>query len=519
MWWSSRSKAKDAEAEADSPPSPEIASNHTVGDRLLDLQRSVGNQSFQRMIAKSASDFARTSPSQRAPSGGEQLPQDTRELMESRFGEDFSGVRVHADNQAADSAVALGANAYTTGRDIYFGAGKYAPETLQGRELLAHELVHTVQQRESEGREARGEVTTGPAAEALEAEAESVAHQTTSGRTASVSITGRTASPAVQRQKGTGAQPLILALPREKLKLLGNPDIDEIIDALPQRLINGQSAKVKEEVVQGVRHSFELAITIEPGAPPVTGAVAAHTSELVSNRDPARTIHRIPVTIFQKLPDPHLTLFHELIHVRLIIDRYLPREKQSATFRRFAQLEEMATDEALLIVTGAAPRKEAVIDRIGRLRSWHTTFIPGFQVPPAASASRDGDALSFFVNEKFTSDAAYAAFKKPVSNEATARRYAVAFASKFQEAAQDQGLFQTLLHARQRAQNSTSLPSDTEIRDSLAAALKALYDALDEQKKQIEAFKQAPPSAPPPGAGSSRESPVDIQGNPTKPQP
>jgi hypothetical protein len=63
------------------------------------------------------------------------------------IGHDFSRVRVHADARAATSAAAVNARAYTVGSDIVFGHGQYAPSTVEGRRLLAHELVHTLQQR------------------------------------------------------------------------------------------------------------------------------------------------------------------------------------------------------------------------------------------------------------------------------------------------------------------------------------------------------------------------------------
>lgn len=66
--------------------------------------------------------------------------------MESRFGHDFGSVRVHTDSRASASARAVGASAYTVGRDVVFGAGRYAPRTETGRGLLAHELAHVVQQ-------------------------------------------------------------------------------------------------------------------------------------------------------------------------------------------------------------------------------------------------------------------------------------------------------------------------------------------------------------------------------------
>jgi len=69
--------------------------------------------------------------------------------MESRIGHDFSQVRVHADARAAESAGAVNALAYTVGQDIVFGPGRYAPQTSEGRRLLAHELTHVVQQHAS----------------------------------------------------------------------------------------------------------------------------------------------------------------------------------------------------------------------------------------------------------------------------------------------------------------------------------------------------------------------------------
>ena len=66
--------------------------------------------------------------------------------FEPRFGRDFSGVRVHTDSRAAASARRLNARAYTLGQDVVFDAGQFAPETQEGRRLLAHELAHVVQQ-------------------------------------------------------------------------------------------------------------------------------------------------------------------------------------------------------------------------------------------------------------------------------------------------------------------------------------------------------------------------------------
>jgi hypothetical protein len=77
---------------------------------------------------------------------GQSLPGSARAFFEPRFGYNFSDVRIHTDAQAAESARAVNARAYTVGRDIVFETGQYAPGTAEGRKLLAHELTHVVQQ-------------------------------------------------------------------------------------------------------------------------------------------------------------------------------------------------------------------------------------------------------------------------------------------------------------------------------------------------------------------------------------
>jgi hypothetical protein len=77
---------------------------------------------------------------------GQPLSKSARNYFEPRFGYDFSGVRVHTDNKASETAKSINAKAFTKGRNIVFGAGQYAPETNKGKTLLAHELTHVVQQ-------------------------------------------------------------------------------------------------------------------------------------------------------------------------------------------------------------------------------------------------------------------------------------------------------------------------------------------------------------------------------------
>ncbi|HTA85537.1 MAG TPA: DUF4157 domain-containing protein [Silvibacterium sp.] len=80
-------------------------------------------------------------------SPGQPLDAATRAFMEPRFGHDFSRVRVHSGAAAEQSARDVNAHAYTAGHNIVFAAGRFAPQTHDGRRLIAHELSHVVQQK------------------------------------------------------------------------------------------------------------------------------------------------------------------------------------------------------------------------------------------------------------------------------------------------------------------------------------------------------------------------------------
>jgi hypothetical protein len=84
-------------------------------------------------------------------SAGRPLDPATRAFMEPRFGQDFSHVRMHSDAVAERSANDVNAKAYTVGSNIVFGAGSFAPHTTAGRQLIAHELAHVVQQTGTSG--------------------------------------------------------------------------------------------------------------------------------------------------------------------------------------------------------------------------------------------------------------------------------------------------------------------------------------------------------------------------------
>lgn len=81
---------------------------------------------------------------------GSPLPTNTQHEMGNKIGADFSDVKVHTDNTAVQLSQNLGAKAFTVGNDIYFNEGQYKPTTTEGKRLMAHELVHTVQQDKSQ---------------------------------------------------------------------------------------------------------------------------------------------------------------------------------------------------------------------------------------------------------------------------------------------------------------------------------------------------------------------------------
>ena len=103
-------------------------------------------------------------------SAGRPLDSSTLATMESRFGYDFGSVRVHDGPEAAGSARALNALAYTVGNDVFFGDGQYRDGTPEGQKLIAHELTHVVQQSAGHP-SAEANVQNLPISDASESEA------------------------------------------------------------------------------------------------------------------------------------------------------------------------------------------------------------------------------------------------------------------------------------------------------------------------------------------------------------
>lgn len=131
-------------------------------------------------------------------SGGQPLDPATRSFMEPKFGQDFSGVRIHNDSQANQLAQGLHSHAFTTGRDIFFAPGQYAPNTTAGKKLLAHELTHVVQQGNASSVQT---MAIGQSGDAFEQEADRAAEAISSGD--SIRTISLTPVPFLQRQPVT----------------------------------------------------------------------------------------------------------------------------------------------------------------------------------------------------------------------------------------------------------------------------------------------------------------------------
>jgi hypothetical protein len=167
--------------------------------------------------------------------GGQPLPPDVRQAMESRFGESFADVRIHDDSPAHASAANLHAKAYTRGHDIVFSANRFSPHEGPGKRLLAHELAHVVQQR-------RGGAAPVLDPNASHEQAADAAANAVAGGQSNVSVAGATGvGVARDEEEGWGAKlrrkyrETKEAIPpeyREKMQKAADFAADKAVDAV-----------------------------------------------------------------------------------------------------------------------------------------------------------------------------------------------------------------------------------------------------------------------------------------------
>ncbi len=137
------------EREADHLADRIMRMSHQPGCSVCESAEPGGEEKLRRQsVAPPAQQPAGIPPSvhETLSSPGQPLDRATRGYFEPRFDRDFDRVRIHTGARAAGSAADIAARAYTVGADIVFGAGEYAPHSASGRQLLAHELAHVIQQ-------------------------------------------------------------------------------------------------------------------------------------------------------------------------------------------------------------------------------------------------------------------------------------------------------------------------------------------------------------------------------------
>ncbi len=198
-------KAQQAEqGRATSQASRAPARAREVEHPLLQLQMSAGNRAvglFLRSLQADGEADGRPSSDSTDNSeaiggatraaleggGGSPLPAPLRDSAGRVLGADLTRVRLHTDDAAARAADELRASAFTEGSDIYFGSGRFRPDTTSGRRLLLHELTHTVQQRHDHAGEpdARAPYTVSDPGEQAEAEARAIPQRAFAGETVS----------------------------------------------------------------------------------------------------------------------------------------------------------------------------------------------------------------------------------------------------------------------------------------------------------------------------------------------
>lgn len=118
----------------------------TVASRVMRMAAPEPISASGAAIARAPTGPAPAAPMHLSTAGGAPLPAPVRSFMEPRFGADFSKVRIHTGEAAAAQSAQLNANAFALGQNVFFGRGQYQPDTAAGKELIAHELTHTIQQ-------------------------------------------------------------------------------------------------------------------------------------------------------------------------------------------------------------------------------------------------------------------------------------------------------------------------------------------------------------------------------------
>ncbi len=220
--------------------------------------------------------------------GGRALDERTRVEMEPALGTDLGAVRVHTDTGADALARGLRAQAFTTGRDIFFQAGHYAPSSADGRRLLAHELVHVAQQARAPvgGAPVGGGLSVGEAGGAHEREADALAERVVAGGAppqahAPAPAGSGAAAPGgtVQRKPAPGGQ--AQPVPAEQARKMAPPPWTDYFDEVVPAVLEAVESNRKV----GLDRAMWLIIqAYGEQSPGVTGPPSRHRNRLFNEQ-------------------------------------------------------------------------------------------------------------------------------------------------------------------------------------------------------------------------------------------
>jgi hypothetical protein len=241
---------------------------------------------------------------------GQPLDSDARADFERRFGHDFSGVRIHTDPLAAQSAQALNALAYTVGQKIVFGPGKYAPTTPQGQHLLAHELTHVIQQGDANPLTASTLSISHPA-DPAERAADVAAHRVMAGFPTALALTSFPVVRAIQRQgqpqshSTTALDATAQSIIRGAADTSRDPGVRavESVWRIIKEYYSGKASNVNVVVYDNAQARTGLATAPYPASKPTSGKIFVGDSFLRGVQDPRSFAHHV------------LQVGHELEHI------------------------------------------------------------------------------------------------------------------------------------------------------------------------------------------------------------
>ncbi|MCL4297996.1 MAG: DUF4157 domain-containing protein [Anaerolineae bacterium] len=312
---------------------------------LRKLQRWYGNRYVQRLLAWTkkvgGGREEEATPEveeviQSSHGGGQALDSGARAQMEPAFGTDFSGVRVHTDGQADHLNRSLSARAFTTGQDIFFKQGEYSPGSSTGRELLAHELTHVVQQS---GAQIQPKLVVNPPGDRYEQEADQAAQAVIQQEQQTTSTPDHSLQSG--RQTEEEEEPI-------QTRLVQRQAEEEGEESIQARTVQRQAEEEKEEQVQTrlVQRQAE-----EEEKPIQSQARQGQAEEEKKEPIQIPLVQRQAATPQTEAVRPTLTKWEDTPEQKAFLEQVLNAHIASSTRRRKQPLPDLNGEE-LAVVSG-----------------------------------------------------------------------------------------------------------------------------------------------------------------------